>query len=184
MYNNIFFTLTAFFLLLTSCSEEGSTIWNKPIGSSVFKGFLGSKNDSKEEEKPQKPKPLISYDALSDNISKDITPSNSFSKIPVGKKLVNGFTGEWYDKNLEPVIKGKSKAVYDNLQGPFPPNISGWIPDGDAEFPPPTPDLPFADLNRNPIITSPFPGLDTIPKAPPTEFFFEEVTRKPPVIGD
>lgn len=165
-------------LLLFGCGGEGG-LWRTQIGASVFDGFFGGGGEEKKEEIIP---PLITYDTLKDNLPAVDNPEFSYPlhKIQVGDPVLKSMVPS-VDFDFGKPIDGKELEFYNTVTSTGVLDLSSVIGDGgDIDFPKPGEvQFPFSDLNRDPLITNPFTSLEAIPKAPPTEFFFDEVQKKP-----
>ncbi len=171
-----------FLLLLCGC-ESGKTIWQTPIGSSLFSDWFVKD----ENEKPKQPmEPIISYGAIKNTLPALVDDSYSypFHKIPVGEKILDNLVPK-SDINFGKPLDGKALAVYENVTSFGQLDLSelaSLIPDsdGDSFEPGENIKLPFEELNKDPRdIASPFSSLNSIAKAPPLEFVFDEVLETP-----
>ncbi len=165
-------------LLLSGCGGEGG-LWRTQIGASVFDGFFGGSGEEKKEEIIP---PIITYNTLKDNLPAVDSADFSYPlhKIQVGDPVLNSLVPSIDFEPGKP-LDGKELEIYNTVTSTGILDLSSIAGDGgDIDFPKPGEvPLPFSDLNRNPLVANPFTSLEAIPKAPPTEFFFDEIQKKP-----
>jgi hypothetical protein len=164
-------------LLLTNCSEGG--LWKTPVGTSVFDGLFGGGDEKKKEEVA----PLVTYNFLQSNLPSVAGDNTSYPlhKIPVGEKVLDNMVPS---SNFQPgkPLDGKQLEIYETVMATGQLDLSSVIGGGGEDIDLPKPgevQFPFSDLNRDPMLVSPFAYIEAVPKSPPTEFFFDEVQKKP-----